>query len=105
MVMKRNRPDVISDDEFMRAAECLKLMAHPARLRMADLLTREAMPVADLAAACRIPPCQACEHLRHMQRHGLLVAERRGRHVFYRADSPRIQHLVDCLRRNCSEKP
>ncbi len=102
--MKRNDPDPLPDEELMQAAECLKLMAHPARLRMADLLTRRAMPVAAIAEACRIPPSQACEHLRHMQRHGLLAGERRGRQVFYEAASPRLLHLVECLRRNCTGK-
>ncbi|MDD2237706.1 MAG: metalloregulator ArsR/SmtB family transcription factor [Kiritimatiellae bacterium] len=102
--MKMNEHKPIPDEELSRAAECLKLMAHPVRLRMADLLTRQTLPVSEVAEACALPPSQACGHLRQMQRHGLLVGERRGRQVFYRASSPRLLHLMECLRKNCMKK-
>jgi DNA-binding transcriptional ArsR family regulator len=89
------------NEELARAAECLKLMAHPARLRIAELLTVQEHPVHAIADYCGLPPNQTCEHLRHMQRHGLLTRERRGREVFYRAASHRLHNLTQCLYKTC----
>ena len=62
-----------------KAAEYLRVMAHPARLRMGMVLSAGPLPVHKIAEACNLPPNQACEHLRLLKRHGLLGSERRGR--------------------------
>ena len=89
--------DLMPMDELLRAAECLKLMAHPARIRIAELLVKQKLAVNTIAACCEIPQNQASEHLRMMQRHGLLISERRGRQVFYKAASIRLFNLTQCL--------
>lgn len=84
------------------AAECLKLMGHPVRLQLAWLLElRGAMPVKDLAAAVGVSPHQTCEHLRLMQRQGLLDARRNGRSVRYRIVAPRLSRLLACIEAHC----
>lgn len=54
------------------AAECLKALAHPHRLRIVQLLRRGRYTVGELADACEIPSHMASEHLRLMQRCGFL---------------------------------
>jgi ArsR family transcriptional regulator, zinc-responsive transcriptional repressor len=83
------------------AAECLKVMAHPVRLRIADILMRGEFPVHEIARLCDLPPHQTCEHLRLMKGHGLLDSERRGRSVFYRIVNPNVPGLIECIGRNC----
>ena len=56
------------------AAECLRTLAHPHRLRMVQMLLRGQYAVGDLADACEIPSHMASEHLRLMQRCGFLTA-------------------------------
>ena len=51
-----------------QAAECLKTLAHPHRLRMVQMLLRGRYTVGELAEACEIPSHMASEHLRLMQR-------------------------------------
>ena len=51
-----------------QAAECLKTLAHPHRLRMVQMLLRDRFSVGELADACEIPSNMASEHLRLMQR-------------------------------------
>jgi ArsR family transcriptional regulator, zinc-responsive transcriptional repressor len=84
------------------AAECLRILAHPARLRMIELLTRQRCSVKEIAAHCAIPQNQACEHLRLMKTCGLLDAEKQGRAVFYRVIAPQAMSLLECMKSNCA---
>ena len=83
------------------AAECLKIMAHPVRLRMVDLLMQGDYRVQDISEICSVQPHQACEHLRLMKGCGLLTSERRGREVYYKILNPQLPSLIECIRSNC----
>ncbi|MCE5278761.1 MAG: metalloregulator ArsR/SmtB family transcription factor [Planctomycetaceae bacterium] len=83
-------------------AECLRLMAHPVRLAIADLLSHGDLPVYEIAQRLDLPPSQACDHLRRMQRVGLLASRRRGRTVYYRIAAPQVNHLLGCIRKTRS---
>ncbi len=87
--------------DLERAADCLKMLAHPVRLRIVDILMQGEFSVGRIAKLCELPPHQTCEHLRLMLGHGLLRCERRGRQVFYAIASPRLPGILDCVRKNC----
>ena len=92
-------------DFLEEAAECLKVMAHPVRLRIVDILMQGEFPVARIAELCELPPHQTSEHLRLLKGHGLLDYERRGRTVFYKIASPRLPGLIQCIQARCERKP
>lgn len=50
-------------DALEQAAECLKILAHPHRLRIVQMLLRDRYTVGELAEACGIPSHMASEHL------------------------------------------
>lgn len=77
------------------AAECLRTLAHPHRLRMVQMLLQGEYTVGELAEACDIPSHMASEHLGRMKDRGLLTADRRGRRIYYQVAE---DHLVDILR-------
>jgi DNA-binding transcriptional ArsR family regulator len=97
-------PGLIPFDALEQAAECLKVMAHPVRLRMVDLLMQGDYRVQDLSELCQVQPNQACEHLRLMKGCGLLGAERRGREVYYQIENPQLPALLGCIRAHCGIK-
>ena len=80
------------------AAECLKTLAHPHRLRIVEMLLRGRHTVGELAEACGVPSSVASGHLRLMQRCGLLAPERDGRSVYYRVADPCLKKLMRCVR-------
>jgi ArsR family transcriptional regulator, zinc-responsive transcriptional repressor len=84
------------------ATECLKILAHPLRLRIVDILMQGEFQVHQIAALCELPPHQASEHLRLLQGRGLLAGQRRGRSVYYRIADPRLPALIGCVRNTCS---
>src|ERR1019366_2703602 len=80
-----------------QAAECLKTLAHPHRLRMVQMLLRGRYTVGDLAGACGIPSHMASEHLRLMQRCGLMASEKDGRKAYYRIVEPHLANILACV--------
>jgi DNA-binding transcriptional ArsR family regulator len=80
-----------------QAAECLRLLAHPHRLRMIQMLLQGDYTVGELADACELPTAMASEHLRLMQRCGLLSSEKEGRKVFYRVAEPHLKSILKCI--------
>lgn len=82
-----------------QAAECLKILAHPHRLRIVQMLLRSEYTVGDLAEACEIPSAMASEHLRLMQRCGFLSSDKDGRKVFYKVVEPHLGQLMSCIER------
>lgn len=79
------------------AAECLKTLAHPHRLRMVQMLLREKYTVGELAESCGIPSHMASGHLRLLQRCGLLVSEKEGRKVYYGIAEPHLEDIMQCV--------
>jgi len=80
------------------AADCLKTLAHPQRLRIVEMLLSNRYTVGELAELCQFPSNIASGHLRLMQRCGLLTPEREGRHVYYRITDPCLKKLMHCIR-------
>lgn len=80
-----------------QAAECLRTLAHPHRLRMVQMLLRGRYSVGELAEACEIPSHMTSEHLRLMQRCGFLNAEKDGRFVYYTIAEPHLVSIMGCI--------
>jgi DNA-binding transcriptional ArsR family regulator len=80
-----------------QAAECLKALAHPVRLRMVQMLLAGRFTVGELASDCAIPNNVASEHLRLMQRCGFLASEREGRRVYYTIAEPHLKNIMACV--------
>ena len=82
---------------LMQAAECLKTLAHPVRLRMVQLLLHGRYTVGELAEDCDVPDNVASEHLRLMQRCGFFTSEREGRRVYYQVAEPHLENIMSCI--------
>ncbi|WP_182865572.1 ArsR/SmtB family transcription factor [Rhodopirellula sp. JC639] len=82
---------------FADAAECLKTLAHPVRLRIVQLLLHGRYTVGELAEDCEIPDNVASEHLRLLKRCGFLNSEREGRRVYYQVAEPHLEQLMACV--------
>lgn len=82
---------------FKQAAECLKTLAHPVRLRIVQLLLHGRYTVGELAADCGVPDNVASEHLRLMQRCGFFTSQREGRKVYYEVAEPHLQDIMNCI--------
>lgn len=98
MTKTKTQPPTLTDLESLeQAAECLKTLAHPHRLRMVQMLLRGRYTVGELAEACDIPSHMASEHLRLMQRCGFMTSEKDGRNVYYQIAELHLADLMACI--------
>ena len=97
MNTKSKSPKLTPLAALQQAAECLKALAHPHRLRMVQMLLGGRYTVGELAEACEIPSHMASEHVRLMQRCGFLKSEREGRKVFYGIAELHLANLMQCI--------
>lgn len=88
---------LVSMPNLEAAAECLRTLAHPCRLRIVQMLMTGSYTVGQLAEACDIPSHMASEHLRLMQRCGFLDSEKRGRFRYYRIAEPHLEKIMGCI--------
>jgi len=95
--MSTTKVKLMSLDSLGQAAECLKVLAHPHRLRMVQMLLSDQFTVTELAQACQIPTPMASEHLRLMQRCGFLASQRDGRKVYYEIIEPHLKNILHCI--------
>ncbi len=109
MEMNTKKPscalDKMAPEAVAHAAEMLKQLAHPMRLRMVDLLhTTGELPVCEITDYLGIAQATTSQHLNQMRRVGLLKAERRGKAVWYSIADNRPISLLNCIC-NCCENP
>jgi DNA-binding transcriptional ArsR family regulator len=67
----------------------------PTRLRILALLRHEERSVGELVAALEQPQPKVSNHLACLRWCGFVVAERRGKRVFYRLSDERVAEVVD----------
>ena len=89
--------ELLSMEALEKAAECLRTIAHPCRLRIIEILLNEERPVGELAEACGIPSHMASEHLRLLKDRGLLSSRREGRKIFYVVAEPALAMIMNCV--------
>ena len=96
-IKKNKKPKLISLEALGQAAECLRTLAHPHRLRIVQMLLQGSYTVGELAEACEIPSHMASEHLRLMQHCGLLTSRRDGRRNYYEIREPHLKDIMSCI--------
>ena len=88
---------LLSLEALADAAECLRTLAHPHRLRMVQMMLHGKYTVGELAEACEIQSHMASEHLRLMKHCGLLASERDGRRTYYQVAEPHLASIMSCI--------
>ena len=96
-VKTRKKLKLTSLASLAQAAECLRTLAHPHRLRIVQMLLQGRFTVGELAEACEIPSHMASEHLRLMQHCGLLQSERDGRKNYYEIAEKHLGNIMNCV--------
>jgi len=91
---------LLTKDKLQIAARLLKVIAHPVKLEILQILGgNEAMDVTSLCecigAGCEIS--MMSHHLAKMKDNGILKSEKRGKQVFYSVADKSILKLLDCL--------
>ncbi len=79
------------------AADVLKAVAHPVRLRIVATLCRGAEHVNALAERLQVPQPIVSQQLRILRGHGLVAARRADGFSWYHLEEPALRDLVCCM--------
>ena len=82
-----------------RAADTIKLLGHPERLKIVEILEAGAATVSDIQEQLDMPQAIVSQHLAKMRGCGIVAAERDGVHVYYRIVEPKVRHILECIRK------
>lgn len=91
-------------EDMEMAAECLRTLAHPVRLRMVEMLLRQEYSVGELAEACLVKAHVASDHLGRMKDRGLLSSRRDGRHTYYSIAEDGLIGIMQCIKHRFGTK-
>jgi len=98
---KRLEQGRLKVETLERAAQILRMLAHPQRLRIIEILERsQDVPVHALMAETGFPQAVVSQHLNQMRRIGLLSARRHGREMRYSISDPRAFSILNCISAN-----
>lgn len=92
---------IADDEEFAgRAANVLKAIAHPVRLRIVDVLASEPTHVSALAERLGVKQPIVSQQLRILRAQGLVHSRRVNGLVVNELAEPELRQLLNCMR-NC----
>ncbi|WP_440100150.1 ArsR/SmtB family transcription factor [Streptosporangium sp. H16] len=80
-------------------AELFRLLGHPVRIRVLELLQDGPRPVRDLLAAIEVEPTGLSQHLAVLRRSGMVTAHRDGSTVVYALAGGDVAELLRAARR------
>jgi DNA-binding transcriptional ArsR family regulator len=76
-------------------ADFFRVLGHPARVRLLQLLRGVERSVGALQDAIELDSSSVSQHLAALRRQGLVVSRREGTSVYYRVSDPRTLELLD----------
>src|SRR6266487_427164 len=79
-------------------ADFFRILGHPARVRILELLRDGERSVGDLQAALGLDSSGTSQHLGALRKQGLLESSKQGTSVFYRVKDPRALQLLETSR-------
>src|SRR5512139_4271248 len=89
----------IEQERIERAAEVLKTVAHPLRLRIVELLEAGERSVTELKELLGVTQPLTSQHLSQMRMRGVLGSRREGAQVYYAIANPDVVKVIHCIRR------
>lgn len=84
--------------KYETRAKVLKALAHPARLKLVDVLAaRDEVCVCDLTDVIGMDMSTVSRHLAQLKQAGIVDSEKRGQMVFYRLRVKCLNSLFACI--------
>jgi ArsR family transcriptional regulator len=85
---------VRSDPVYVLKAQLFRVLGHPVRIRMLELLSDGERTVGDLQAELSLDSSGTSQHLAALRQQGVLESRRAGTSVYYRIRDPRVTQLL-----------
>lgn len=80
-----------------KAAEVLKAVAHPVRLKIIEFLRHGEHTVSDLHQSLGTTQAYMSQQLGIMKSRGVLCSRRDGNQVYYALTNPKVVQIIECV--------
>jgi len=87
-----------SNQVYVRKGQFFRVLGHPVRVRILELLRDGERTVGDLQAALDLDSGGTSQHLGALRKLGLLKSRKEGTSVYYRVHDPRTFQLLEIAR-------
>jgi ArsR family transcriptional regulator len=106
MTPRRQRPEAVlppvdvcsthvrSDPVYVAKAQLFRVLGHPVRIRILELLLTGERTVGDLQAELSLDSSGTSQHLAALRQQGVLQSRRAGTSVYYGIRDPRVSQLL-----------
>ncbi|WP_019063507.1 ArsR/SmtB family transcription factor [Streptomyces prunicolor] len=88
---------------YQAKAEFFRMLGHPVRIRVLELLQDGPLPVRDLLAAIEVEPAGLSQQLAVLRRSGIVTSTREGAAVVYELAGGDVADLMGAARRILTE--
>jgi ArsR family transcriptional regulator len=88
----------IDPDVLAKAAEVIKCLGHPLRLRILEALESGEKTVTELQGHADATQAAVSQQLATMRARGVVDNRRDGARVFYRITEPKVMAILACIR-------
>ncbi|MGI5517730.1 ArsR/SmtB family transcription factor [Streptomyces sp. CA-106131] len=88
---------------YQAKAEFFRMLGHPVRIRVLELLQDGPMPVRELLAAIEVEPSGLSQQLAVLRRSGIVTSAREGSTVVYELAGGDVADLMKAARRILTE--
>ena len=89
---------VRSDPVYAVKAQLFRVLGHPVRIRILELLSDGERTVGDLQAELNLDSSGTSQHLAALRQQGVLESRRAGTSTYYRIRNPRVSQLLAVAR-------
>ena len=83
-----------NEERLEQAVECLKVLAHPLRLKILSCIMESSMNVSALEKIVKTSQPNISQHLAIMRYKGMLKQEKKGNEVFYSIKNERLKQML-----------
>ena len=90
--------EVRSNPVYVRKAQLFRVLGHPLRIRILELLVDGERTVGELQAALSVDSSSASQHLAALRQEGVLERRRAGVSVYYSIRDPRVSQMLAVAR-------
>ncbi len=84
---------------LQKAADVFRVVGHPDRLKILEVLEEGEMAVGEIQDRIDLPQAIVSQHLARMRGWNIVEPRREGIHVYYRITEPKVHDILNCIRR------
>jgi ArsR family transcriptional regulator len=97
--MQKSRSSLLEWEKIQKAADILKIVAHPLRLRIIEFLQNEELSVGEIQDLLGVSQSLTSQQLSLMKARGILKSRKNGNMVYYGIERPEVVQVINCLKK------